>query len=565
MSHWGGVGNLFGAGALHAPEKEKESAFKSRPPFSARVHVRSREHWIASCPSVHTNVSCTNRTEKVAAVPSVQHLPFDPFSISLGNTQMEFLSASFSSPETARHMPMDYTDVKLDHQEMVTMVHDTLKARGADAIAGIRSKFRRADKDGSLYLEYSEFHKLLTDQLFIHLSDENQKDLFEHYDKDGSGHIDYEEFLVEVRGPMSSHRKSTLKWIFDSLDKDKSGAIDMNDLIDSYNPEDHPDVKARKVKPVEQLKRFIRDFDVGGVPDGKVTMREFENYYAAMSAGIDSDQQFEQIMKSAWNMKGSPPIKNTWDVIRKPSQGSKDRMSLKDAANAALFCSLLKTEGTAAANAALKMRGKLAATKGKQSQTSSKDTARHRPQVLRDKKEELLGMVRDVLKKRGATHIAGIRSRFRRADKNNTQTLDFSEFRQLLTDQLDIHLAEEDVYELFQAYDADCSGVISYEEFLAQLHGDMNSQRQAVLNEIFDSIDKDHSGVVDVKDFVNNEVKKIQAMKRFMKIFDVEDVPDLKISRKQFQEHYAAISAVVDSDRKFVQIMKSAWNAKNWK
>merc|ERR1711871_207813 len=99
---------------------------------------------------------------------------------------------------------------------------------------------------------------------------------------------------------MNPRRKAVMNQIFDSIDKDGSGVIDMNDLLDAYNADANPDVRSRKMSPVEALKRFIKMFDVGGIPDGKVTRREFEEFYGAMSAGIDSDKQFEDIIKSAW-------------------------------------------------------------------------------------------------------------------------------------------------------------------------------------------------------------------------------------------------------------------------
>eukprot|EP00746_Dinoflagellata_sp_MGD_P139512 gnl/MRDRNA2_/MRDRNA2_72957_c0_seq1.p1 gnl/MRDRNA2_/MRDRNA2_72957_c0~~gnl/MRDRNA2_/MRDRNA2_72957_c0_seq1.p1 ORF type:complete len:560 (+),score=109.33 gnl/MRDRNA2_/MRDRNA2_72957_c0_seq1:66-1745(+) len=556
MSHWGGVGNLLGAGALHARGSDNSIPFKSRRPSSARAHVRSKGQWATSSFKPPENVSCANRMQKLAAVPSIQPLPFDPFSISLGNTQMEFLSARDSCSETARHAPKDYSHIHFEGEELLTMVRNELKSRGADSIAGIRSRFRRADKNGCGNLDFSEFRELMTDQLFITLSRENQRDLFNAYDTDGCGEIQYEEFLLQVRGEMNNRRKRILRWVFDKVDKDKSGVVDMNDVLDSYNADAHPDVQAKRLKPIQQMKKFIRDFDVGGIPDGKVTLKEFEDYYAALSAGIDTDQQFEQIMKSSWNMTGKPPDKITSEIISKPRVA---RSHFTAAAQDAMFVSTLKTQGSAAA---LKMRSAQGAAPQFKEQSSYKETGRHHAEASTNAKpdlDDLLSMVRNVLRSRGANNLAGVRSKFRRADKSNTHTLDFSEFRQLLTDELDIELSDEDEHKLFQAYDRNGSGVIEYKEFLAQLCGEMSSYRNGILDQIFDSIDKDKSGVIDVKDFVDGKVRRLRAMKNFMKLFDIEDVPNLKVSRQEFKDHYAAVSAGVDSDSQFAQIMKSAW------
>lgn len=37
-------------------------------------------------------------------------------------------------------------------------------------------------------------------------------------------------------------------------------------------------------------------------PDGKVTPEEFEEYYANISASIDDDAYFKQMINSSWNL-----------------------------------------------------------------------------------------------------------------------------------------------------------------------------------------------------------------------------------------------------------------------
>merc|ERR1712070_988655 len=127
-------------------------------------------------------------------------------------------------------MPQDHRHKDLSLDELLGIVRTELKSRGADEIAGIKSKFRRADKNGSGTLDLSEFQQLLTDQLYIHLNEEDQKELFYDFDKNGCGEIQYEEFLHQLRGEMNPQRKKIVSWVFDSIDTNKSGHIDMNDL-----------------------------------------------------------------------------------------------------------------------------------------------------------------------------------------------------------------------------------------------------------------------------------------------------------------------------------------------
>lgn len=47
----------------------------------------------------------------------------------------------------------------------------------------------------------------------------------------------------------------------------------------------------------EVLKEFLETFDAGE-KDGKVTLKEFERYYANISASIDDDDYFELVIRN---------------------------------------------------------------------------------------------------------------------------------------------------------------------------------------------------------------------------------------------------------------------------
>jgi hypothetical protein len=71
----------------------------------------------------------------------------------------------------------------------------------------------------------------------------------------------------------------------------------------------HPDVKSGKRTEDEVLKEFLETFEShynvmnGAKGDGTVTPDEFLEYYANVSANIDSDNYFELMMSNAWNIE----------------------------------------------------------------------------------------------------------------------------------------------------------------------------------------------------------------------------------------------------------------------
>lgn len=97
------------------------------------------------------------------------------------------------------------------------------------------------------------------------------------------------------------------------MDKDGSGKLDINDIRQSYNAKDHPDVKAGKKTEDDILSEFLDTFedhhcDIAGnadARDGIIEMPEWLEYYNNVSMGIDDDAYFELMMNSAWNLDGS--------------------------------------------------------------------------------------------------------------------------------------------------------------------------------------------------------------------------------------------------------------------
>jgi hypothetical protein len=52
------------------------------------------------------------------------------------------------------------------------------------------------------------------------------------------------------------------------------------------------------------LAKFVENFEMGGVVDGKVTKDEWRQYYSGLSASIDDDSYFELMIRNAWHVSG---------------------------------------------------------------------------------------------------------------------------------------------------------------------------------------------------------------------------------------------------------------------
>lgn len=128
-------------------------------------------------------------------------------------------------------------------------------------------------------------------------------DIFTTFDRDRSGFIDVDEFLILCKGDLSDRRKKIIRLAFDCLDKDGSGEITVDEMVEAYDFQKDPEVAAGN-KTVNQAARdFMKQWD-RHESDGLVTLEEFEDYYKAISAGIDGDDYFELMIRNAWRIAG---------------------------------------------------------------------------------------------------------------------------------------------------------------------------------------------------------------------------------------------------------------------
>jgi len=68
-----------------------------------------------------------------------------------------------------------------------------------------------------------------------------------------------------------------------------------------YDTSQHPKVQSGEMTPEEVFVEFLASFgDRNG--DGIITKSEWDDYYAAVSANIDNDEHFCQLMANAWKL-----------------------------------------------------------------------------------------------------------------------------------------------------------------------------------------------------------------------------------------------------------------------
>ena len=180
-------------------------------------------------------------------------------------------------------------------------VRASLNARGVRTIRGMGRSFRIFDDNGDRKIDMQEFYWGMKD-LGADISKREAQVLLDHLDLNKDGVVSYDEFLYGIRGAPNATRQEIIDQAFAKFDLDGSGSITSADLRTVYDCSQHPKVISGEMTDEEVFVQFLASFgDRNG--DGVITRQEWNDYYAAVSANIDNDNHFVQLMRNAWKIE----------------------------------------------------------------------------------------------------------------------------------------------------------------------------------------------------------------------------------------------------------------------
>lgn len=177
--------------------------------------------------------------------------------------------------------------------------------------------------------------------------------------------------------------------------------------------------------------------------------------------------------------------------------------------------------------------------------------------------------MRASLNARGVKTIRGMGRAFRIMDDNGDRKVDKQEFYWGLKD-LGATCTKREAMILLEALDTNQDGVVSYDEFLYGIRGMPNEKRMEVIHAAFCKFDKTGDGVITTADlrvaYNAEEHPKVQAGEKtpeevfteFLACFgDVNG--DGQITKAEWCDYYASVSANIDDDDHFCLLMANAW------
>ncbi len=446
---------------------------------------------------------------------------------------------------------------------IIEIIRNKIKSRGIRCLISLENNFRALDDDNSQTIDFNAFEKTAQDFRFG-ISLEELQNLFYFFDKERTERIDYDEFIRVIRGQMSNSRKKLVEEIFATFEPDQDGFVSINKINQLFNPENHPDVLNDIKNPDEIYHEFVDTFEgnhnyLNGdeAQYGNVDIDEFCDYYDSVSMMVEKDIIFESILRGVW-LDEIVDYKNQQEERPKPLRGKK---VIKQEEEEPIGENNYKN------NTDENINNKY----DEKSDMNEKD--------YKKAANEAFENFKNYLQQRDAKTVLTLARQFKIMDENGNKTLDFGEFSKGIQNS-GLDIPNEVLQELFNEFDYDGSGFISYEEFMVKLLGNLNPRREAVVRAAFNKLDLDKSGVVElneVKSFyntknnpqvLNGEINEEQLYAHFIETFGnhhnfYSGIRDKRVTWNEFLDYYRFMSFNIPDDDLFEAILVAAWKLEN--
>ena len=474
--------------------------------------------------------------------------------------------------EKIKEEPKEDLNIK-NEQALIKFIKE-IKNLGTTSLISLMRLFKLNDLENSKELEYYEFSKSLH-EFETELTDEEISDLFNYFDKDKTEYVNYINFINAIRGPMNQKRIAILKEAFKKLDIDKGGQIELNEIKTQFNAKNDKDVRSGDKTEEEVYSEFIDTFQMNhdnrvGPRNKRVTLDEFIDYYNYVSMGIEEDKDFIILIQNSWK------INPYYSKVISQELGDNE---LNEEENISYYHGNLKNK---------KVRtGAAAAPFGTDFTPSTEDKRQFYYNIEtikskdKDKDKEITPSekFKIAIKKRGIRGIMAMRRAFIIADENDSKTLNLPEFIKFCSNYR-IPISGKEINILFNEFDTNKNGEINYNEFVSFFTWEICERRKRLITILFDTLDKNKIGYIDLDvlrnaynpknhpDVLSGKRSEDEVLAEFLDNLQYhfsllksnKDEINDKINFNEFLEFFKNISAGIDDDDYFENVIKSGFN-----
>ncbi|KAF1794164.1 EF-Hand 1, calcium-binding site [Phytophthora cactorum] len=485
-----------------------------------------------------------------------------------------------------------------------------LKERGLGGFITLQQQLRRAagrsdddyvDELNDGNVGFHEFVRALKNS-GVHVTGRDAQSVFYHFDSNHDGTMSVTEFLAGVREPMNPQRQLVVRMAFDALDRLGSGELDAAAIADTFDARRLPEVMSGRKTECEAHAEFLDTF-------GLVTERQrqrrvnfdvWERYFANVSAAIDEDEQFEQMVRNAWHLgpsHGGRVAARTVPVekIRGIQRQDPGRSSVHEILDhSATYTSSTSSSSGSSPSMTLRraknnVSSSIAACLGKAPSTQQQSVSIETSGLTSPGRREfhlhpagvqaILSRLKHVLQAQGTPGFCTLNRRLRaaRGSAMNLQDLRTAAADCELT--LPGGLTDADLRLMFQYLDSDGDGRIAPDELINIVRPALTGRRLECVREAFAKLAKarnirevekaslEPSDVVE--QFDASAHPDVLAGRRgvdlicreFLETFDIDgSAQDGKVTWEQWRGYYHNVSASIASDKAFEEMVCSVWH-----
>ncbi len=188
--------------------------------------------------------------------------------------------------------------------DAISAVRATLAKRGLRALLGVAKALKELDPKSKGQVSVQEFRSVLA-QYRIGLGEDGTNAILSRFDTARTGIFDYPRFVAAIKDTLPLPRRQQADQAFAMFPAPITSAI-MKDLFD---PRRHPDVESGKASREGMLLAFCDTLDLHaqlffpGEDNSSVVSKErFADYFAFVSATVENDDKFAQVVLDCWKL-----------------------------------------------------------------------------------------------------------------------------------------------------------------------------------------------------------------------------------------------------------------------
>ncbi|KAG6576349.1 Calcyphosin-like protein [Phytophthora cinnamomi] len=421
------------------------------------------------------------------------------------------------------------------------------------------------------------------------------------------GTMSVTEFLTGVREPMNARRQLVVRMAFDTLDRSGSGELDAGTIAAAFDARRLPEVMTGRKTDCEAHAEFL---DIFGLVTERQRQRRinfdvWERFYANVSAAIDEDDQFEQMVRNAWHVGpssgGRVPAASgrpvSAEAVRGIQRQDPGRSSLHEILDHTSSYSSSPTSSSAGPSPSMTLRrarnnvsNSIAACLGNAPSSQQQRTSTEISTGLTSpgKREfhlhpagiqAILTRLKQVLQSQGTPGFCTLNRRLQSA---RTNAMNLQDLRSTAVDcelTLPGGLTDGDLRLLFQYLDSDGDGRVSPDELINIVRPALIGRRLECVREAFAKLAKmrntreaekallEPSDVVE--EFDASAHPDVMAGRRgvdhvcreFLETFDIDGgAQDGKVTWEQWRGYYHNVSASIASDKLFEEMVCNVWH-----